>query len=118
MKHTKIWLKLNLLFTSVQEGRCPTGTNCIQAGKAKLSMDFGVGDSVSAIKLEAKGLCEDDSGKCGGITNAQGYTIKLFALYPYPSEENNGIPSTISTYIPCSSSPSYSLLNGSSVPFS
>lgn len=82
--------KINLLFTNVKEGRCPSGTNCIQAGKAKISMDFAVGDAVSAINLEAKGLCEDDSGKCGSTTNAQGYTIKLYALYPYPSAENNG----------------------------
>lgn len=82
--------KINLLFTDVKEGRCPSGTNCIQAGKAILSMDFAIGDAVSAIKLEAKGLCEDETGKCGSTTNAQGYTIKLFYLYPYPSEGNNG----------------------------
>jgi hypothetical protein len=81
--------KINLLFTNVQEGRCPTGTNCIQAGKAKVSIDFAVGDAVSAITLEAKGLCDDESGKCGSTTNAQGYTIKLIYLYPYPSVENN-----------------------------
>ncbi|MFK7771447.1 MAG: hypothetical protein AB8F94_04875 [Saprospiraceae bacterium] len=82
--------KINLLFTNVQDGRCPSGTNCIQAGKAKISMDFAVGDAVSAITFEAKGLCEDETGKCGSITTAQGYTIKLFSLNPYPSEENNG----------------------------
>ena len=82
--------KINLLFTNVQDGRCPKGTDCIQAGKAKISMDMSVGDAVSAITLEAKGLCEDESGKCGSITNAQGYTIKLFYLYPYPSADNNG----------------------------
>ncbi|MFK8010139.1 MAG: hypothetical protein AB8H03_27545 [Saprospiraceae bacterium] len=82
--------KINLLFTNVQEGRCPSGTNCIQAGKAKVSMDFAVGDAVSAITLEAKGLCEDETGSCGSIKKAQGYTIKLIYLYPYPSQENNG----------------------------
>ena len=82
--------KINLLFTNVQEGRCPSGTNCIQAGKAKISMDFAVGDAVSAITLEAKGLCEDESGKCGSSKIAQGYIIKLLYLYPYPSESNNG----------------------------
>ena len=82
--------KINLLMTGVQEGRCPTGTNCIQAGKAKISMDVAVGDAVSVITLEAKGLCEDESGTCGNTVTAQDYTIKLFYLYPYPSEENNG----------------------------
>ncbi len=82
--------KINLLMSDVGEGRCPTGTNCIQAGKAKISMDFTVGDAVSAITLESKGLCEDETGSCGSTTNSQGYTIQLFYLYPYPSEENNG----------------------------
>ncbi len=82
--------KISLLFTDVREGRCPTGTNCIQAGKGKISMDFAVGDAVSPITLEAKGLCEDESGKCGSITNAQGYIIKLLYLYPYPTAGNNG----------------------------
>lgn len=82
--------KINLLMTDVQEGRCPTGTNCIQAGKAKTSMDLSVGDALATITLEAKGLCEDETGKCGSTTNALGYTIQLFYLYPYPSAENNG----------------------------
>lgn len=82
--------KISLLMTNVREGRCPTGTNCIQAGTAQIEMDFAVEDAVSVIKLEAKGLCEDESGKCGSIANAQGYIIKLFYLYPYPSEQNNG----------------------------
>lgn len=82
--------KINLLMTDIQEGRCPSGTNCIQAGKARISMDVAIGDAVSVITLEAKGLCEDESGSCGSSANAQDYTIKLFYLYPYPSEENNG----------------------------
>ncbi len=82
--------KINLLMSNVQEGRCPKGTDCIQAGKAKISMDFAIDDAVSAITLEAKGLCEDETGKCGSTTTAQGYTIQLFYLYPYPSAENNG----------------------------
>lgn len=82
--------KINLLMSEVKEGRCPKGTNCIQAGTAIINMDVAIGDAVSAITLEAKGLCEDESGKCGSTANAQGYTIKLFYLYPYPSAENNG----------------------------
>ncbi len=82
--------KINILMSEIQDGRCPAGTDCIQAGKAKISMDVAVGDAVSTITLEAKGLCEDESGKCGSTANAQGYNIKLFYLYPYPSEENNG----------------------------
>lgn len=82
--------KINLLMSEVQEGRCPKGTNCIQVGTAKISMDVAVGDAVSVITLKGKGLCEDESGKCGSIANAQGYTIKLYYLYPYPTAENNG----------------------------
>ena len=82
--------KINLLMSNVQEGRCPKGTNCIQAGAAKISMDFAVGDAVSTITLKAKGLCEDESGECGSTATAQGYKIKLFYLYPYPSADNNG----------------------------
>ena len=82
--------KISLLFTNIQEGRCPSETNCIQAGKAKISMDFAIEDAVSTISLSANGLCEDEAGKCGSNTNAQGYNIKLLYLYPYPSEVNNG----------------------------
>lgn len=82
--------KISMIMTNVREGRCPKGTNCIQAGTAQIEIDFAVDDAVSAIKLEAKGLCEDESGKCGSIANAQGYIIKLLYLYPYPSNENNG----------------------------
>jgi hypothetical protein len=82
--------KINFLMTGVQEGRCPKGTNCIQAGQAKISMDVAIGDAVSVITLAAKGLCEDEAGKCGNTITTQDYTIKLFYLYPYPSEENNG----------------------------
>jgi len=56
----------------------------------KVSLDVAVGDAVSAITLQAQGLCEDEDGKCGSTANAQGYTVKLYYLYPYPTADNNG----------------------------
>ena len=79
---------ISILLTKVQEGRCPKGTNCIQAGEAKLSFDFRVSDAVSVIDLTTKGLCEDEKGSCGSSKMAQGYTVKLYYLYPYPSRKN------------------------------
>ena len=76
--------------TSVKEGRCPKLTNCIQAGTAKIDMDFAVGDQVSPVTLEGKGICEDESGKCGSMVEVKDYKIKLLYLYPYPTADNNG----------------------------
>ncbi len=81
---------ISLLFSEVSsDNRCPKGVNCIQAGKAKINIDFAVGDAVSPIQLEAKGLCQKEDGSCGTSTKAQGYTIKLYQLYPYPEDGSN-----------------------------
>ena len=76
--------KITLLMTKVEDSRCQKGTNCIQAGEAKIMINFAKGDAVSEVKLKAEGLCQDESGKCGNTVSVQGYQVKLFFLYPYP----------------------------------
>lgn len=76
--------KITLLMTKVEESRCPKGTNCIQPGEAKIMINFAKGDAVSEVKLNAKGLCQEEGGKCGNSVSVQGYQVKLFFLYPYP----------------------------------
>ncbi|MEM6964422.1 MAG: hypothetical protein AAF573_06630 [Bacteroidota bacterium] len=75
-----------LLLTEVKDSRCPKEVNCVRAGEAKVAVDFGVGDAVSALELEAKGLCFKEDGSCGESTDAQGYKVQLYNVYPYPVE--------------------------------
>ena len=62
----------------------------MQAGEAKVMMDIIEIDAVKEIKLKAKGLCEDESGKCCNSAKAFGKSVQLLYVYPYPSEENKG----------------------------
>lgn len=81
---------ITLMLTEVKsDNRCPKGVNCIQAGKAKINIDMAVSDAVSPVSLEARGLCQNDDGTCGNEATAQGYTIKLYQVYPYPEEGSN-----------------------------
>ena len=77
---------LSITFESIADSRCPTGVNCIQAGKAKASLKVKKGDSEETIELESKGMCESDDGSCGSGGMVHGYTIKLINIFPYPSE--------------------------------
>jgi len=90
---TPVYIKsenITLLFSEVSsDNRCPKGVNCIQAGKAKINVDVAIGDAVSPVKLEARGLCQKEDGSCGTSTKAQGYTINLYQVYPYPEEGQN-----------------------------
>lgn len=79
---------ISLLLTDVKEGRCPKDVNCIQAGNATINIDMAVGDAVSPLEFRAKGNCMDENKRCGGMAAAQGYSVQLIFLYPYPSEAN------------------------------
>ena len=75
---------ITLLLSDVKESRCPKEVNCIQAGKAVVYIDVAVQDAVSALKLQAKGLCYEEDGKCGSTQLVQGYNIQLLSINPYP----------------------------------
>ena len=81
---------LKITFANMADSRCPTGVNCIQAGKAKVTLNLAKDEKEAEIGLEAKGLCEADDGSCGSTGSANGYTVKLINVYPYPSEPKNG----------------------------
>ena len=80
--------KLKIRLTDVKESRCPKGTDCMRAGEAKVMLEVLELDAISEIKLEAKGLCYEEGGKCGNSAKAFGKTIQLLYVYPYPSEGN------------------------------
>ena len=80
---------LKISFESMNDSRCPTGVNCIQAGKAKVTLKLSKDDKVETLELEAKGLCESDDGSCGSEGKSSGYLVKLINVYPYPAEPKN-----------------------------
>ena len=86
---------LSISFANLADSRCPTGVNCIQAGKAKVSLKLTKDENEESLELEAKGLCESDDGSCGSGGSAHGYTVKLINVYPYPSEPKGGEEQTI-----------------------
>lgn len=60
-----------------EDSRCPKGVNCIQAGRAVISMQAG-GETFD-LALEA--------GKGGGAQQAVGdYVVKLQEVAPYPED--------------------------------
>ena len=78
--------KLKVSFESNADSRCPKGVNCIHAGKAKVSLKLTKDEKDESLELSVKGLCHKDDGSCGSEGSAQGYTIKLLNIYPYPSD--------------------------------
>jgi len=81
---------LKITFANIADSRCPTGVNCIQAGKAKVTLQLTKDEKEESLELESKGLCESDDGSCGSGGSAHGYTVKLINVYPYPSEPKGG----------------------------
>ena len=77
---------LSVTFVSNMDSRCPTGVNCIQAGKANVTLKAVKEGKEESLELEAKGMCESDDGSCGSEGRAHNYTIKLINVYPYPVE--------------------------------
>jgi hypothetical protein len=82
--------KLEITFVSIADSRCPTGVNCIQAGKAKVAFKLTKDGKDEMLNLESKGLCEAEDGSCGSGGTAHGYTVKLINVYPYPAEPKTG----------------------------
>lgn len=78
---------ITLIFTEVKESRCPKDVNCIRAGEADLNIDFAVKNEVTNVNLRTEGLCMEENGKCGSKGFAQGYTVQLYFLYPYPTSD-------------------------------
>ncbi len=78
--------KLEITFVSIADSRCPTGVNCIQAGKAKVVFKLTKDGKDEMLNLESKGLCEAEDGSCGSEGTANDYTIKLINVFPYPAE--------------------------------
>lgn len=80
--------KLQVQIEKVAESRCPTGVNCITAGKAKVMLQvIKEGDMLSTVTLNAKGLCQKTDGSCGDSAKAMGYKFTLLYLSPYPGED-------------------------------
>ncbi len=79
--------KLNLTYTENKDNRCPTGVNCVMAGKAKVSLKVEKAPTEEVVNLEVKGLCEDRNGACGNQAAAQGYRFRILTADPYPGSE-------------------------------
>ncbi len=77
---------LEIKFESNSDSRCPLNVNCIQAGKAKIVLKLTKDENEQTLNLESKGLCQAEDGSCGSEGTAQGYTVKLINVYPYPTE--------------------------------
>ncbi len=84
--------KVSLRIRSVQDSRCPKGTNCFIAGEAVVVMEISGRSKVTEETLVAKGLCEGDRGNCGTSVTFQGTTIQLLNVYPSPSGQGATIP--------------------------
>lgn len=71
--------KLSIRFTElIEDSRCPTGTNCVWAGNAKIRISVRrSGRSAQSFELETNGA--------GNSVNYQGYKITLTALTPHPA---------------------------------
>jgi hypothetical protein len=69
--------KLSVRFVElVEDSRCPTDTNCVWAGNAKIK-----------VRVRAHGRSHDltlDTNGANQTVTAEGYTIKLIALTPEP----------------------------------
>lgn len=78
--------KLMITFSKNQDSRCPMETNCIRAGEAKATFDLLKMDDKSSVTLESKGFCYETDGSCGSSGTANGYTVKLLNVYPYPGD--------------------------------
>lgn len=71
--------KLTIKFASlVEDSRCPTDTNCIQAGNAKIKI------TVSKTKGDSKTFELNTNGESQSV-NFAGYEIKLVGLNPQPA---------------------------------
>ena len=71
--------KLAIKFASlIEDSRCPTGTNCIQAGNAKITIQ--VGKSKGAMKT-----FELNTNSKQQAVSYAGYEIKLTDLNPKPA---------------------------------
>ena len=71
--------KLTIKFVSlVEDSRCPTGTNCIWAGNAKIKIQVGKGKT-AAKTFEISTNLEPQT------VSYAGYEIKLANLTPHPA---------------------------------
>lgn len=82
--------------TSVTDNRCPEEVQCIQAGKAKVSILLEKAEQNGKVDLEVKGLCTDRDGACGNSGVAMGYMVRLLTVDPYPAEGQTTDPSKMS----------------------
>jgi hypothetical protein len=78
--------KLEITLVSNADSRCPLNVNCIQAGKAKITLKLTKDGKEEMLELESKGLCQAEDGSCGSTGSVNGYTVKLINVYPYPTE--------------------------------
>ncbi len=77
-------------FSKKEESRCPMNTNCIRAGEAKATFDLLTKENKASVTVEAKGFCYEDDGSCGTSATANGLTVKLLNVYPYPGNPEAG----------------------------
>lgn len=85
---------LEITFATLNDSRCPTGVNCIHAGKASVSLMLIKDENEQILNLESKGLCQEDDGSCGSAGAALGYNVKVINVYPYPTEPKPKEPQT------------------------
>lgn len=90
---------LDITFATLNDSRCPTGVNCIHAGKAVVSLMLVQNENEQILNLESKGLCEEADGSCGSTGVAFDYNVRLINVYPYPTEPKPKEPQTKSVKI-------------------
>jgi hypothetical protein len=74
--------EVTLTFVEVTEdSRCPTGVQCVWEGNAKVLFNVTSADGTSQITLNTNGGSEYPSR-----ASADGYTVNLDKLDPYPQE--------------------------------
>jgi hypothetical protein len=69
------------------DSRCPTGVQCIWAGRADVVLSLATGVETQAVKTQTVTLASGDMSQGGaGEATFEGYTVRLENVEPYPQE--------------------------------
>jgi len=85
--------KLSVRFVElVEDSRCPTDTNCVWAGNAKIKVELKKNGRSQVLTLDTNGPNQ--------TKNAEGYAVRLIGLTPTPRSNirinRNGYVATLS----------------------